>query len=48
MRLSEAETVDAFYSEVRWEVEETAQLKSNDDGVSCIGAITHGPHSSHV
>ena len=42
MRLSEAEAVDSFYSEVRWEVEDTAQLKSSEDGVSCIGAITHG------
>jgi hypothetical protein len=43
VRLSEAEAVDSFYSEVRWEVEDTAQLKSSEDGVSCIGAITHGP-----
>ena len=34
--------MDSFYSEVRWEVQDEAQLKSNDDGVSCIGAITHG------
>ncbi len=42
VRLSQEETVDSFYSEVRWEVQDEAQLKSNDDGVSCIGAITHG------
>ena len=42
MRLSEEESVDTYFSEVRWEVEDEGQLKSNNEGVSCIGAITQG------
>jgi len=42
VRLSEEESVDTYFSEVRWEVEDEGQLKSNNEGVSCIGAITQG------
>jgi len=42
VRLSEQEEPAAFYSEVRWEVEEAGTLQTNGEGVSCVGAITHG------
>ena len=42
LRMTESAAADSFYSEVRWEVEEEGNLKSNGEGVSCVGAITHG------